>query len=278
MSYKTIVVQLDTSEHTPRRLDCALRVAKRFGAHLSAVYTDYTSDPRFYYERTAAERYCTSLEQTCIDRRKRVEKLFRSRLAKTKVAGDWVANEKYAPISLSRYARCADLTITGQHDPNDPEAYLADRYPERLVLSAGGPVLVVPCTGTVDPLGPKVVVAWDGGREATRAVYDALPLMQLATHTVMVSIDERGEERGNRACVADLLATLAKQGARVEYREIHGVEGARPGETLLSFASGFDASIIVMGAYGRSRWQELILGGMTRTVFESMRVPVLMSN
>jgi nucleotide-binding universal stress UspA family protein len=44
MNYKTIVVQLDTSEHTPRRLDCAWHVAKRFGAHLSAVYTDYTSD------------------------------------------------------------------------------------------------------------------------------------------------------------------------------------------------------------------------------------------
>jgi nucleotide-binding universal stress UspA family protein len=278
MSYKTIVVQLDTSEHTLRRLDCALHMAKRFGAHLSAVFTDYASDPRFYYERAAAERYCTSLEQTCIDRRKRVEKLFRARLAKTKVAGDWVANEMYAPISLARYAHCADLTITGQHDPDDPEAYLADRYPERLVLSAGGPVLVVPCTGPVNPLGSKVVVAWDGSREATRAVHDALPLMQLATHTVMVTINEKGEDRDNRACVSDLLVALARQGARVEYREIQGVDGAGPGETLLSFASGFGANIIVMGAYGHSRWQELILGGMSRTVFASMRIPVLMSN
>ncbi len=278
MSYKTIVVQLDTSEHTPRRLDCALHIAKRFGAHLSAVYTDYTSDPRFYYELSAAERYSTSLEQTCINRRARVERLFRSRLAKTKVAGDWIANEKYAPISLSRYACCADLTITGQHDPDDPEAYLADRYPERLVLSAGGPVLVVPCTGAANPLGSKVVVAWDGGREATRAVHDALPLLQLATRTVLVSIDEGDKDRGNRARGSDLLAALAKQGARVEYREIHGVDGAGLGKTLLSFASGCGADIIVMGAYGHSRWQELVLGGMTRTVLESMRIPVLMSN
>ncbi|WP_235025506.1 universal stress protein [Caballeronia terrestris] len=55
-------------------------------------------------------------------------------------------------------------------------------------------------------------------------------------------------------------------------------DGARTGETLLSFGSEFGANLIVMGAYGHSRWHELILGGATRTVLEATQVPVLMSN
>ncbi|SAL64072.1 universal stress protein [Caballeronia humi] len=279
MSYKTIVVQLDTSKRTAARIDCALHLARHFGAHLTGVYSDFTLDPRFYYERSGAERYCTSFEQTCIDRRARVENMFRSRLAQTKVAGNWVAKEGYAPISLSRYSRCADLTITGQHDPDDPEAYLADRYPEQLVLSAGRPVLVVPHTGAMNPVGAKVLVAWDDSREATRAVHDALPFLQLAKRTVMITIvGEADKRRGPRARGLDLVAALARQGARVEHSEINVKDGARTGETLLSFGSEFGANLIVMGAYGHSRWHELILGGATRTVLEATQVPVLMSN
>ena len=231
------------------------------------------------YEGPAAERYVKSFEQVCIDRRATVENLFRSRLAQTKVAGNWVAEERYAPISLARYARGADLTITGQHDPDDPEAYLADRSPEHLVLSAGRPVLVIPHTGAVNPLGARVVVAWDGSREATRAVHDALPFVQLAKRTAMVTIvGDTDEPRGTRARGSDLVAALERHGKRVEHSEIHGNEGAVTGETLLSFASEFGANLVVMGTYGHSRWHELILGGTTRTVLEAMRVPVLMSN
>ncbi|SAL81964.1 universal stress protein family protein [Caballeronia choica] len=279
MSYKTIVVQLDTSERTPARIDCALHLATHFRAHLSGVFSDFTLDPRFYYEPSSAKRYRKSLEKTCMDRRAKIETLFRSRLAQTNVAGSWVARETYGPISLSRYARCADLTITGQHDREDPEAYLADRYPEQLVLSAGRPLLIVPHTGAMNPVGAKVLVAWDGSREATRAVHDALPFLQVATRTAMITIVAEAEERRDpRARGSDLVATLARHGVQVEQSEIEVKDGARTGETLLSFASEFGADLIVMGAYGHSRWHELILGGATQTVLEAAQVPVLMSN
>jgi nucleotide-binding universal stress UspA family protein len=279
MSYKTIVVQLDTSKRTPARIDCALHLARHFRAHLSGVFSDFTLDPRFYYEQSSTERYCVSFEQTCIDRRAKVETLFRSSLAQTKVAGNWVARERYAPNSLSRYARCADLIITGQHDRDDPEAYLADRYPEQLVLSSGRPVLVVPHTGAINPVGAKVLVAWNGSREATRAVHDALPFLQVARRTTMIVIVGEAEEyRGPCARGSDLVAALARHGVQVEYSEIEVKNRARAGETLLSLASEFGADLVVMGAYGHSRWRELILGGATQTVLEAAQVPVLMSN
>ena len=82
MSYKTIVVQLDTSERTPARIDCALHLATHFRAHLSGVFSDFTLDPRFYYEPSSAKRYRKSLEKTCMDRRAEIETLFRSGLPK----------------------------------------------------------------------------------------------------------------------------------------------------------------------------------------------------
>ncbi|OXC72180.1 Universal stress protein family, tandem protein [Caballeronia sordidicola] len=91
-------------------------------------------------------------------------------------------------------------------------------------------------------------------------------------------VGEVGRRRDTPARCSDLVAALARHGARVEYSEIDAIEGAGTGDALLSFASKFGANVIVMGAHGHLRWHELILGGTTRRVLEAMQVPVLLSN
>jgi nucleotide-binding universal stress UspA family protein len=119
-------------------------------------------------------------------------------------------------------------------------------------------------------------VAWNAGREASRAVNDALPLLTRAKVVRILAINpdrtgEHGEEVG-----ADVALHLARHGVNADVSVVGSDIG--DADMLLSQVSDFGADLIVMGAYGHSRARELILGGMTRHVLHHMTVPVFMSH
>jgi nucleotide-binding universal stress UspA family protein len=145
-------------------------------------------------------------------------------------------------------------------------------------MSVGRPVLLVPYASSVASPGGNVVVCWDGSREATRAVHDALPFMRTARLTTILTVSGVRAEASPRIPGADIATVIARHGIRVEVRDVKADAGALVGDTLLSEADGLGADLLVMGAYGHARWQELVMGGATRTVLQSMTVPVLMSH
>ncbi len=207
------------------------------------------------------------------------ERLFRAELQRANLPGQWIESDEYANIAVPSHARCADLVVAGQDDPTDPESFIADHFPETLVMSAGRPVLFIPYTGTFATLGTNVMVAWNGSREAVRAVHDALPLLQRAAKTTIVTLNgQKGELRGNRIPGADIALVLARHGVEAEVADLDGVDDVSLGEMLLSRASQLGADLVVMGAYGHTRWQELVMGGVTRSMLQSTTVPVLMSH
>lgn len=123
------------------------------------------------------------------------------------------------------------------------------------------------------------MIAWDGSREATRAVHDALPLLKHAEQTIIITINAtNGESQGARIPGADLATMLARHGVNVTTLDLEGVKDVSIGEMLLARIEDTSADLVVMGGYGHPRWQELILGGVTRTFLASMTVPVLMSH
>jgi nucleotide-binding universal stress UspA family protein len=147
---------------------------------------------------------------------------------------------------------------------------------EQVVLSSGRPVLVVPYIGWTKTLGERITIAWDGGRESARAVADALPLLKKAKAvTVLVINPEKGnhgEEPG-----ADIALHLARHGVNAEVRRAR-FDDVDTGNAILSQVADLSSDLLVMGAYGHSRLRELVIGGVTRTIFEEMTVPVLMSH
>ncbi|SAK94000.1 universal stress protein [Caballeronia ptereochthonis] len=279
MSYKTVLVHLDTSVRAHPRLETTLQLAKRFDAHVIGVFAIFEPDPRTfevmagtagYYEQHAAMRR---------EQRGAIERLFHAELKRAGVSGDWIETQERASVAVPRFARCADLVVVGQDDPTDPEAYVGDHFPETLVLSSGRPVLLIPYTGFFAALGKHPMIAWDGSREAARAVHDALPLLKAAERVSIVSIDTaRGEAYGDRIPGADIAACIARHGVKAEVSSSVGAADASAGELLLSRAADLNADLVVMGGYGHARWQELVLGGATRTFLASMTVPVLMSH
>jgi nucleotide-binding universal stress UspA family protein len=201
---------------------------------------------------------------------------------------------------LQSYARTADLLITSQRDPGR-DGGLSTGQSARLLVGSASPVLTVPyvgvpaegaVTGEAGPLR-RALVAWADTRESARAVRDALPLLARASLVELVSFakDARGDGSSHRASLERVAAYLARHGVQAlptllsqaeasvgERMRRGGVPDVAVAEALLSHAADMNADFIVMGGYGHSRLWELVLGGVTRTMLETMTVPVLMSH
>jgi nucleotide-binding universal stress UspA family protein len=185
-------------------------------------------------------------------------------------------SDDQAEVGLVLQARYADLVVLGQTDPDTSGLSILRQLPEHLALHGGRPVLVVPFAGTFTHLDRHALVAWDGSRAATRAVTDALPLLRRSARVTLAVFNPdhtRGEEPG-----ADIALYLARHGVRVEVLRQTTAPGVDVGNALLSLAADTGADLLVMGAYGHQRWREIVLGGVTRRVLQTMTLPVLMSH
>ncbi len=178
---------------------------------------------------------------------------------------------------LTNHIRSTDLAIVSQADQQWQYSEFAD-YPEIAAMDGGRPVLILPINPAVDTIGSRVVIAWNGRREAARAAFDAIPLLQkaAAVRVVWANADDEAEVAGE-VPAADLCEALSRHGIRCEgTATASGSRGA--GEVLLAEAERFKADLLVMGCYGHSRVREFLLGGASRHVLGKMRLPVLMSH
>jgi nucleotide-binding universal stress UspA family protein len=277
MSYKTILVHADLSPHAPRRIRFAAALANQNNAHLLGVATTGVSrfmgmDSGLDLERTVVAGYLDRMQEQARQALVQYEAL-----ARETCAGSWegrlVADDPEGALVLM--ARFADVVVLGQTDPADTTAGAVRDLPEYVVLNGGRPVLLLPHAGAPGPLDGKALVAWDGSLEASRAMAYAMPLLRGASD-VLVAQFNGAAEPGLREQSADLGAWLARHGVLARVETQHGSIDA--GKALLSLAAERQAGLLVMGAYGHTRLRELVLGGVTRTVLESMTAPVLMAH
>jgi nucleotide-binding universal stress UspA family protein len=277
MSYKTILVHADLSPHAPARIRFAAALANAHGAHLLGVATTGVSrfmsvDSGLDLERTVVAGYLDRLQEHARQGLVQYEAL-----ARECCAGSWEArlvgdDPEGALVLLSRFA---DLVVLSQTDPGNAVAGAVRDLPEYVILNAARPVLLLPYAGAAGKLDGKALVAWDGSLEASRALGLALPLLRAATE-VLVAQFNATEEPGLREQADDLGAWLARHGVLARVEAQHTAIDA--GHALLSLAADRQAGLLVMGGYGHTRFRELVLGGVTRTVLRSMTAPVLMAH
>ncbi len=277
MSYKTILVHLDAGKRVAERVAIASQLADTFDAHLTGLFA--LSAPRIPSYALAeagpvvieAEaRYRTEAAQSA-------EAAFRAATAQAARGTEFRGTTRDALAAAQLSARYADLVVAGQPEPEGNSGVASD-FAEELVLSAGRPVLFVPYAGHFAQVGRRVLVAWNAGREAARAVSDALPLLARASIVHVVAFDPRkgGADHGDIPG-ADIATLLARHGVKVSVAQQQS-EDVDVGNQILSRAADMQSDLIVMGAYGHSRLRELVLGGVTRTLLDTMTVPVLMSH
>ena len=278
MSYKTILVHVDQSPHAAARIELAGRLARSQGAHLvGAALTGLTME----YYRNSGLAVAGPIRQEEIDEIKRGGKQALQRFEILARAADVSCESRYSddePESgLVQQARYADLIVLSQTDPDTSPFPMLRQLPEYLALHGGRPVLVVPHAGEFPTLDRHALVAWDASRAATRALTDALPLLQRSGRVTLAVFNPQSWVHGEQPG-ADIALYLARHGVTVEVQQQTTEPGIDVGNALLSLASDSGADLLVMGAYGHQRWREIILGGVTRRLLRSMTLPVLMSH
>jgi nucleotide-binding universal stress UspA family protein len=276
MTYKTILVHVDNGKYCPARLDIAVGLARRFDAHLVGLHALTAVRLPAYAIAEAGATLIEAQKAVANDQANRAERLFAKATGGAGLNSvEWRVSADDAVDAITLHARYADLVVLGQPRERDGAGVEMD-FPERVVMAAGRPVLMVPYAGKFDTVGKRALVAWNAGREATRALTDAIPLLREAEQVHVVAFNPEGTAHG-AVIGADIGLYLARHKVPVEVA-YHRADDIDVGNQLLSRVADLGIDLIVMGAYGHSRMRELVMGGATRTILESMTAPVLLSH
>ena len=279
MTYKSIVVHVDHSDACRQRVALAIELAQSQQAHLTGVATTGVSNHPYGGGSNAVGMYYEAATTELREIAKLAVESFKRQVAQAGLhsAECRIATEE-ANAALTLQGHYADLVVLSQSNPDIRGVAAASVLPQHVLLHVARPVLLVPYAGKFSHIGQQVMVAWDSGRESSRAVADALPILKLAAKVhVIVFNGKKGSPDGHGPHPGTEIALyLARHGVKVEVSEEE--TSIDIGSALLSRMSDYGSDMLVMGGYGHSRFRETILGGITRTILEHMTVPVLMSH
>jgi len=278
MDYRTVLVALGADPACASRVRMAADLAAAFGAHITGVSaTGLRMDPIRDAGDDAARHLAASRSRLLSQAVLQGELLSETMKAHAPgVPYSHRAVEEETGWVVAQEARVADLVVMARPVAAQDVPSLGAEAAEYVLLNAGRPVLLVPAEFR-RLHGGHVVIAWDGQREAARAVADAMPLLLRASHVTIVGVwDDRGEPQADSEPVAGLRHYLQRHGIVAGVRN---VQKAGPvGANLLDAASALGADMVVAGGYGHSRLRELVMGGTTRTLMYQAPVPLLLSH
>lgn len=280
MAYKTILVHLNNEARVSRLLGAAMQLALPSNSHVTGLFVV----PAAPAKSPLFPMISGNAIQTAIDAYRQtganIRKAFEEATATQPVVAEWRLYNARRPgyvEGVLENARSAELVVAAQKEGDWDYAEMFD-VPDWLAMESGRPVLVVPKSGTIEPIGEHVLVAWNNSRESARAVFDALPLLIRAKDVTVLVVEEadKPETKGDLAG-AEICATLARHGVKVAAQQVKPGRGDA-GVELLAQAASHKADLLVMGCYGRSRLREFVLGGASRHVLQNATIPVLMSH
>lgn len=272
MTYKSILVPIDGSEESERRIGVAARLAADFHAHLVALAIVAPLElPQRLRSHPGVNKILKVEFEKALGAARALAKSFPAR---AREAGAPSAEARLAeadPIeAIQAAARSADLVVVSQPEPDDIGA-LGTHFLEKIILESGRPVLLVPRKGSVKHVGRRVLVAWKDAAASSRALSDARPLLAKADSITVLAINEDGHKpRADEA-----VEYLARHGLKARGEQVRAEDAGR---AIVSQARKMGADLVVMGAFARTRLTEMILGGATRTVLQKMGSCVLMSH
>lgn len=280
MALKHLLLNLDIEREAPIRYGIATQLATAHGAHLSGLYIRNAQPPGAALPGNASvalgEQILQAIEARNAERNQAeteaIER-FTDVAREARISFDRHIEEagtgSEAVAHLVRYARTADLVVMGRMDTDGRDTV------HDVLFSSGTPVVVVPPHEQAT-VGQRVMVAWNGSREAARAVKDALLILERASSVTVLCVNQA--ERGqNRQPGEDLAGHLRHHGIDAAVDNI-ARKTRSVGDAIVSRIADAGADMLVMGAWGHSRLREFVLGGVTRRVLEQSPVPVLMSH
>jgi len=277
MIIKDIVVNLSIADGGGFAGDYAVSVASALEAHLTGIAFLY--DPVLPVAATAyvPPEVIETQQQESKDAAQAVIDRFNAAASRNGIEAEPImlpASFAGAGDQFGLIARRFDLAIVGQAEPDKDG--VEELIAESTLFESGRPVIMVPYIQKAPLKLDRVMVCWDGSRQAARAIADAMPLLERAGQVEVVIVsNERGKQ--DEIAGADMGQHLARHGLKVDVKRIVG-GNIDIADALLSHAADSSADFVVMGGYGHSRLREFVLGGVTRAILRSMTAPVLMSH
>jgi nucleotide-binding universal stress UspA family protein len=277
MTYATVMVSLALDRPNQARIDAAGEIAERFDAGIVGIAASQFSPPLYF---TSGQQAQNLIDQGRVSIKKRIGELeaqFREATKNRTGHVEWRSAIEFPARYVLREARCADIIVSGEDGGalSDP---LMMASPKDLAMQAGRPLLVVPDAVKWVDLR-SVLVAWKDTAEARRAIADSLPLLRKAKAITVAEIPEQdGSRPAAVSRVRDVAAWLSRHGISASelVPEMSASGGAT--EQLDTMAADVGAGVIVAGAYGHSRFREMILGGMTQHLITQSARCVLLSH
>ena len=280
MTYKTINVLVDNNTHLEQRLSIAVKTAERFSAHLVGLHVV----PPINYPTLAtadlpadilAQRY-DSLQDAAANLRQ----VFESHVANSGLNYEWRQVNSVAGdlrSSVAEMGRYADLNIITQTE-DDPTGMNDVDFAEPLLFHSGRPVLIIPYAGEYTAEPKKILASWDASQPATRALHDAIPMLQQADEVCVLTVNPSDTIEGGGAFAGvDITNTLARHDINAEVKHIPG-STIPIADMLLSTVADYGFELLVMGGYGHSKLREWVFGGTTQDMLDRMTLPVMMSH
>ncbi|NQW10159.1 MAG: universal stress protein [Alphaproteobacteria bacterium] len=279
MSYKTLVTHWDGAELATHRLDLAVNLATRFDSHVIAVCFGILPPPPAYSYGGAITGLTTEEIEEAQTHASALADKARESLDRSSNHGETqpvICGLDGLAANFGARARYADLAIVGQPYGGPDEDVLV-RVVEGALFDGCAATLVCP-NRVVNSVGESILIAWNGSPEALRAVRSALPFLYDGKRIELLLVDpivgpiDYGEEPGTQVALM-----LARRGLKVDVTRLPDL-GKRTSTVIREHAGNTGADLLVMGAYGHSRFQEFVLGGVTRGILENVPIPVLMSH
>ncbi|MGX1320890.1 nucleotide-binding universal stress UspA family protein [Bradyrhizobium sp. USDA 377] len=277
MTYATVMVSLALDQSNEARLQVAGELAERFESAIVGVAAAQFSPPLYFTDGAEAQGLIDEGEASIKRRLAGLETQFRAATKNRGGHAEWRSALDFPARFALAQARCADIVVSGGQSPAFSDAF-ALASPRDLVMQVGRPLLVVP--DRVNWLDLRsVLVAWKDTAEARRAVAAALPMLRKARDVTIVEIPEQGDDRSSvMAGVTDVAAWLARHGVTATARVSEAARNEPAAVQLEKVAGDVGAGLIVAGAYGHSRFRELILGGVTQHLVTQSTRCVLLSH
>jgi len=278
MSYRDILVHTDNSAASVMRVKAAVEIAGRSATRLTGAFLESDFLRQFMAAESISALSPGAITQVLDGHRTAVAEAmaqaratFMAAVGDAGVESDWLTLNGDQSMALIAAVHRADLTLF----PKSAQVCLGEHTigAASLALAAGGPVLVLPQDGYAPPVGKRVLIAWNGSREAARALRDAWPLIAAADERHVLIVAPTGDEVADqqlqrlfdrRGCKANFIFDAGRDETAAKALDRQVVE--------------LDADLVVMGLYGHSRLQEVVLGGVSRHMLSELRVPLLVSH
>ena len=277
MDFKTILVEVGRDAGCRDRLRAAARLASAFGAHLAGVTATGVPLGHLRGSDDDGPRHAALARDKLRAEAAAYGDLMKDMVAEMGLAISFAheAVEDEAPRAFVTRGMLADLSLLAQRPPWDGVPPVVPDVPEQVILSAGRPVMVLPQAMRALH-GGHMAIAWDGGREAARAVADALPLLRRARQVTILT-SEDGHTHGMPGTPhAGLEGYLRRHGIDAASRSLP--TDRAPRKAILSCLETLAPDMLVAGCYGHARLRELVIGGTTRTLLQRCEVPLFMSH